>query len=768
MLNVNPRLGDDIGRSHRLTEEARPDDFIDLERLLAAARRQVWVVAGCAAAGLVLGLAYLLTAQPLYTASTHLLIDPLDGKGNSQLQVTGLSDLGLDSSAVDSQVELLKSEKITSAVAEKLNLAVDPEFMAETTSPVDLARGVVRAGLQFVSGGGDEETSAEEAAYEREREIIETLKENVKITRLGLTYVLEIDYTSPFPELSARIANAFADAYLTDQLDAKYEATRRASGWLHERIAELKQQALESDLAIQRFRAEHNLITAGGTLVSEQQLAEVNSQLILVRAERASAEAKWKRIRAILQTGQMEAAVTEALDNPVINELRASYLESSKRESEISDSLGSDHQQAVRLRNEMREYERLIFDELGRIAQSYESDYQVAQTRVESIEADLSQLERDAAATNTTQVTLRELEREAETYRNLYETFLQRYQEAVQQQSFPVTEARVITNAARPVEPSHPRKALVLALMLAAGSSLGAGFGAYREFRERTFRTPEQVHADLDLEFLGTLPAVRPVVDARAAGAAEEKSSARALKRDPVMRHVLNAPLSAFAETLRSAKVAADLTLGDRSPKIIGVVSVLPGEGKSTVAKNFASLLAHLGTKTLLIDGDLRNPGLSRAVAPHAEMGLVEALQEGEALTDFLMIEPDSRLVVLPAVSRRRVSHTNMLLASPQMKALLARAGGMFDYIVVDLPPLGPVVDVRAAARHIDAFVFVTEWGRTARKLVRTTLATESEVREKTLGVILNKVQTDKMHLYGDYGSKNYYYSKYSTYYQNG
>ena len=168
-----------------------------------------------------------------------------------------------------------------------------------------------------------------------------------------------------------------------------------------------------------------------------------------------------------------------------------------------------------------------------------------------------------------------------------------------------------------------------------------------------------------------------------------------------------------------------DLTLGDRKPKIIGIISVLPNEGKTTVSKNLASLLAHLGAATLLIDGDLRNPTLSRTLAKHAKAGVLEAIQGQRRVDDLLLSEAGSGLYILPAVIRKRVHHTSEILSSHGMRMLLAKAGNVFEYIVVDLPPLGPVVDVRAAASMFDAFVIVVEWGLTARSIVRTSLASD-------------------------------------------
>jgi succinoglycan biosynthesis transport protein ExoP len=413
----------------------------------------------------------------------------------------------------------------------------------------------------------------------------------------------------------------------------------------------------------------------------------------------------------------------------------------------------------------MAEYQRLIREELQRIADSYRSDAEVARQKEQSLSVAMSGLVGASAGTNQILVQLRELERESETYRNLYQTFMQRYQEAVQQLSFPVSEARVITAATAPQSASYPKRGPILALSLIVGAMVGAGLGVLREHRDRVFRVASHVRDELGLEFLGMLEEVEAPVAAR---------SARGEPANPKQIHVTNSaqrysidhPLSSFSETLRSAKVALDLALGERWPKVIGVISALPSEGKTTVAKNLASLLAHLGARTVLIDGDLRNPGLTRGVAAHAEAGILEAIRGDASVREHLLSEPDSGLFVLPAVIRKRVQHSSEVLSSPGMRGVVADLGKAFDYVVIDVPPLGPVVDVRAAGSLFDAFLMVVEWGRTPRIMVQNILSSDNALYEKCVGVLFNKVNLKKVNLYEGYGSKDYYYGRYGKYYR--
>ena len=202
------------------------------------------------------------------------------------------------------------------------------------------------------------------------RQIGNMLRGGLGARRLPRTLVLEISYTSPIPGKAAAIANGFADAYLNDQLEAKYDANRRASDWLQNRLAELRQQALTSDLAVQRFKSSQNLTITGGRSLDEQQLGEVNTQLVTARAETAKAEARYQRMKTILDGHQMDAVVSEAIGNNIIEQLRSKFVNAAKREADLSAKLGPDHGSVVTARNDMREYERLMFEELGRISRA--------------------------------------------------------------------------------------------------------------------------------------------------------------------------------------------------------------------------------------------------------------------------------------------------------------------------------------------------------------------------------------------------------------
>lgn len=708
-----------------------------IDRLLWIARRQYKMLLAGLGVGVFLGFAYLVEAVPKYTASTQLLID---AKRNSSLDLTGaspLADLSLDTSAVESQVEILKSKRVAYTVIDDLNLGAD-----------ESSDGFFKRLLGL--SAETRELVSENEKKEKEREdVVRSLERNLTITRIGRSYVLEIAFTSTTPNEAAAIANAFAKAYINGEVEAIYEESRRSSDWLLSSVQELKKKSIESDFAVQRFKSEKGLISTSqngsAVLVSEQQLAQINTQLISARADTVEARVKYELINEIIAKGEVDAAVSESLANPVIVELRNKYLAASKSEADLSARFGRDHEQAIKLREEMKELVRLIFDELRRIAESYKSELDIATERERSLDQALAGQVGVSGNTNEELVTLRELTREADTYRNLYQNMLQLYQESLHKQSLPVSDTRVITTAEPPSAPSSPKPFQTIAISLIFGSLLGGGLALVREVRDRSFRTAAQV-SYLGLRFLGMLPIVTQHQLEKIGGLPPGGDGSSAL-----MRYSFRAPLSRFTETLSATRVALDLTLGEKKPKVIGVVSVLSGEGKSTVSKNLASLVACMGIKTLLIDGDFRNPTMTRELAPNSEAGILDVLSGRRSLNDVLLTEAVTHLSILPGAVERNVTHTKELFASAAMERLLFEAGGDFEYIIVDLPPLGPVVDARIAAAYFDSFVLVIGWGNTPQDVVYSALEQEKEIRAKCVGVILNKVDKKRQALYHYY-----------------
>ena len=780
----------------RELETVSPQETLAL--VVGFIRRQYLVIGLVALLGIVLGVVYLINTPPSYTAKADLIIDSRKVNLLPVQQQAIMGDFPLDDAAVDSQIEVLKSENVALSVIKNLHLMQDPEFNASSGGLMGAIVGFIFNPIGPIVDLISNPTGSREptSEFELTRQAVGALKAGLSVKRVGFSYVIEIGYRAGQPELAARIANAVADAYILDQMEAKYQATQRASSWLQDRIRELREQASVAERAVVEFKTKNNIVSTGGgekggRLISEQQVAELSSQLVIARAQSAEARARLDRIETVLNTNSqnatVDATVADSLRNEIVNNLRSKYLELARREADWTTRYGANHLAVVNVRNQMREIQNSMRNELQRIAETYKSDYQIAKQREEGVQKELSQAISRSQQTDQAQIALHELESNSQTYRALYDNFLQRYMESVQQQSFPITEARVISPASRPLQKSSPQTNRVLAISGLAALILGFGIAKLRELSDRVFRTSGQIESLLQTHCIALVPllqgAVPPAKSRRAVtgsdianlktiagGSLHDPTRAAAAGSRSIRRRkglfwtVVDAPFSRFTEAIRTIKVAMDLNSVVKSNKVVGLTSSLPNEGKSTLAVALAEVISQGSQTVILVDCDLRNPSLSRRLTPDAKAGIFEVLTGKSSLEEVVWKDHATNMFFLPAVVSSRAVHTSDILASDATKSLFDRLRQSYDYIIVDLSPLAPVVDVRVTTHLVDSYIMVIEWGRTKIEVVKHALTAAQGVSENLLGVVLNKVDMNRFGRYTGYDTGYYYNKHYSQY----
>lgn len=700
-----------------------------------------------------LALVYLLITPPKFTATGEIEINT--PRVQVLQQRSALSDLPIDSSIAPTQVEVLKSEKISLDVIRKLHLNEDPEFVSSG-----------KRLIAFFFGQG----ATTEA--EKEEDTLTYFEKHRTINRKGLTYVIQVSFTSLDPEKSARIVNTIMKAYIEDQIAFKHEATHLAGDWLAERLIELAAQASAAERAVAQFKENNNIVDTGvvgpgneqGRLLGELQISEINSQLIFANAATAEAKARLERIMELMSRDIADASVADTLKNEVIIKLRGQYLALAQREAILSQKYGTKHYVPVDLRSQMQLVRASIADEMSKISESYKSDYEIALTREHSLRKSLENAIGQSHVSNQAQVQLRELKSNADATRSLYDNFLLRYTEAVQQKdSIPISEIRLMSPAKTPLESSSPKKLMTLSFAVVIGSLLSFAVAYLREASSRVLRTTSQVEYILNVNCLAMVPRLKITLLTPDYVARKESDSTLALKSQDFLSHVVDAPLSRYAEAIRSIKVAADLRGSLKSYKVIGLTSTLPNEGKSTIASNLAYLIADAGRSVILVDADLRRPFLTQRLAPGSP-GLIEVVH-GQCPIDSAIIElPSSKLRFLAAGITSQLAHTNEILASASIKQLFDTLRDKYDYIIVDLSPVAPIVDVRTTAHLIDTYVYVVEWGRTKVEEIGRGFAVAQGVYDRLLGVVLNKVDLEAQSRYENSYGNFYHHKHYSKY----
>jgi exopolysaccharide transport family protein len=707
--------------------------------------------------------AYLRMVGPTYTAHVQVL---LARPGAQFLQQQSLlAEPAFDVNQIATQIEVLKSRAIAVAVINQLKLSADPELSGSGPSLSSL--------LAWASPPRDQQS---DPTGQPSEEVIDDFLSRLSAERVPLSNVIEISYNSRNPVRAAEIANAIANAYIADQLNAKFEANRSATSWLQERLRDLGDQALAAERAVSAYKSQNNIVSSEGKPIDEQQVSDLNIRLVAARAQTAEALAKLNHYEAMLRTnstdsssvGTLDAAASDALSSPIINGLRGQYLEMARKESEWAARYGRDHLAVINLRTRMQDLRASILEEVKRLAEASRGELEVAKQRQRELEKQLNEAVSQSRSTNSAELTIRDLESRAKSLRSLHETFLQRYMGSEQQVSFPISDTRVISPASPSQVKTKPKPILVLALGIVGGLAFGIGLGFVRDSMDRVFRTSAQIESTLELPCLALVPLLRglkPHKQTKQSQQADEELRRRFISTHSAIHHaVIGMPLSRFTEAIRSIKLAIDLSPNKTPNQVIGITSAMPSEGKTTIAATLAQLIGHSGKKVIIVDFDLRNPSLSAALAPNAATGIIEIINGIRTLEETIWRDPKTNLVFLPAVKRGPLFHSSEILATEGMRRLFDRLRETYDYIIVDLPPLAPLVDVRVTSALIDCAILVVEWGRSKIDVVEHALHTAPNIYECTIGAVLNKTDIKAMNRYDTYRSDYYNDSHYARY----
>jgi polysaccharide biosynthesis transport protein len=710
----------------------------DLRVILMFLRRRATMILLVAVAVFAVVLAVTTQLVPRYEATATVLID-LTSAQVVDIEAV-ISGVGTGASRANAQTAILKSRAIAQRVAERLNLweAVDFNIGASNSSsrfnPLNWF-------------GETEEVGDPEVLLNLKREsVMSVLRANMSVSSNTQTQTIDISYTSQSPQRAAEIANTIANEYALDQLEAKFEATKNAADWLSRRLEGMRVSLDASERAVEIYRSENNLINADGLLLNEQELSELNSQLILIRAEKAEKRAIYSRAQHMLAGGAALDSVSEVIQSPVIAALRQQQAELARKQADFSSRYGARHPQMLNVQAERRDLDAHIQQEIRRIVDSLKNAVAVVETRERSIERSLDERRSFAAENNQSLVNLRALEREAEATRSLYETFLARFKEVNAQESLQTSGVRVISRATAPLTHSFPKTNMILFAALVVGLGLGAALAFVLELLDDSFHTTKQ------LEAMTLVPniAVVPLVEGDGA-------------KGGTVKYMLGSPLSPYAEAFRGMRTSLALSNVDTPPKVVLFTSAIPSEGKTTISTSFALAAARAGQKVIVVDCDLRKPSVHKMfdVVPDGK-GLVEHLADPKGLEMVVQTHTASGTDFIPVVSGS-INPTD-LLASQHMADLIQTLRNKYDLVVIDSAPLLPVADTRSVAGLADTTVLVVRWGRTPRAaaLNASNLLRQSGLR--LAGTVLSAVDMAQQSTYG-YGDTAYAYGNYGDYY---
>jgi succinoglycan biosynthesis transport protein ExoP len=713
---------------------------IDVHRLVSVFRRRLKLFV--AVATLIFAAAALITFQqiPQYTAVARVLIDQRKQQIVADQSVTsGLPD---ESSAVDTETEILRSRSVGESVASQANLFSDPNWTGANGR-----KGVLRTIIGWFSSG---KPPAPDQQIEHQK-VVDRLLQGLNVARANTTFLIDVSYTNPKPSEAAKFANMFAEAYITDQIAAKYQATQRATEWLNTRLASIRKQVNEADGAVQAYKATHGLLSAQGATLTEQEISSLDQQLALARAQQAEQEARLSTARSQLSRGSTGEDVGEALTSPVVQSLRQQRALASQKVADMTGRYGDRHPDLLKAKRELADIDTQIKAEIARIISNLEAQAQVARGHTRSVEGSVSQTRSTLAGNNQAGVKLNELQRNADAATTLYQSFLDRFKQTTAQQGMEQSDARVISPATIPTQPSQPK--ITLDLMLGVVAALIGAMVALivAEIFDSGLTTADDIEHDFSLPALGSIPSLDSVVD-------EEQGAELPEPYD----YIVQKPLSGFAETFRTLRSSLLLCRTGRAVKLVAITSSLSDEGKTTTSFCLARISALSGDKTIVIDCDLRRRGFNAFVPEDHEEGLIEVLSGKRKIEEVILPDPGTGASILPL--GRSPYTPRDLFSSAAMEQLLTELSKTYDLVILDAPPVLAVADARAIVHRADAVVMLVKWRSTPRKAVEASLKILNGADAFVAGIALTRVNQRQQSKFG-YGDPAYYYGSYEKYY---
>jgi len=706
----------------------------------------------------------------VYTATSTMVI------GLPESQVVNIQEVlsrGNSLGDVASEIEVLRSRVLAAKVIERLDLLNHPEFNPSLREPetslfdflkyLNPKTWIPASWKKTLKEAMGKETmrvvpaaaapASEQDAEEQKRNRRMATATNILISKLNVKAVdwgkvINITFSSLDPKTASRVANDFPEAYIVDQLEAKFEATEKANAWLTGQLQELETMVVDSERAVEFYRDEYGLAEGSGNTLLDTQVSELSSQLIIARSELAEVNARLNQLRRLLESGGQGAeTAAEVMSSALVQQLRTQEAQALSRQSELSVELGPKHPRMLQVSAEIIEIRKRIRDEVQRIAIGLEQEAEFARTRVASLGTNLRAARGETSAQNKESIQLRALEREAAANRTLYQTFLNRFKETSSTQGLESSDARIISAAEVPGWPSSPNRKKLLTQYILLGFFGACGLVLALQMLNPGMMTPEQVQQVLKEYVIGLIPI----------------SPNKAAPHD----YVMEKPNSGLVEAINSLKFGLALSDPDHPVQAIQVTSSLPEEGKTTLAIALARVMAASGQKVVLIDGDLRRSSIGKKLnMPEKHKGLSDLVMAGdEPLAEFLLRDEKGKVDVIPAGTAKYANATD-IFSSHRMKEIVGMLKSIYDLIIIDTPPVMAVADARIIGRIVDKTLFVVRWDKTPRKVARAAVEQLHRAEVDIAGVVLQQVDLDRYGRMG-YGDSGYYYhyGRYGKYY---
>jgi len=713
-----------------------------LRDYLMILRRHQWLIVSFLLALVTVVTIATFRMQPVYEATTRIEIDR---ESTNFLPFAGNDPYGLYQDLedyIETQSKILVSETLAMQTIKSLNLDQDPQFGGRPQNPGALEVAAPKNGVQSPPPA------------------LGAFLGGLSVRRVPSSRLLDVTFATTDPKLAAAIVNAHVNNFIEQNFRSRYEATTQASNWLANQLDELKGKVEASEDARIKYERDNQIWTIDEKQdVTTQKLADLNRELTGAQADHINKEAVYQ----LAEAGNYDAI-------PAVRE--SSVLQASlKRQGELSDQYtealnqyGPKFPKVVRIEAQLKEIAQLIESEKKAIGTQIEAEYQGSRQRELLLKQALDQQKNEAASMADKMVQYNILKREAEANKQLYDGLLQKLKEAGITAGLRSSNIRVVDPAMLPTGPSRPNKSRNITLAILVGLIGGMGLALLREYLDNTVKNPD------DVESLSRLPSLA-VVPAFSSSDGKHRGRLQRLlrgsgngyhERVALLSH--SQPQSQISEAFRALRTSLLLSQADRPPQVILVTSALPHEGKTTAAVNIGVTLAQLGDSTLLVDGDLRKPGISRAL--HMADGKYTGLSSylaGVSALDVVTV-PHPLIRNLHAIPTGPIPPNSAdLLSSHRLTEMISELRKRYKFIVVDSPPIMAATDAVILSALVDGVLLVVRSGETPKEAFTRTRDLLNSVNSRVLGVVLNAVDSGSPDYYQSYRYYPYVYSAYRS-----
>ena len=710
-------------------------------------RRQWWLIGLGVLLGCLLAPLGFVLAPPSYQAVATVM---LLGNRSQSVTPTAEADVPWDNAAaLESQLEIMRSDRISSVVLDNLKLRDDPEFkvigegrLARWFGP-DIAELLGRSPIR--------------SPDRIERYQLDILNKMVSVRRISGTFAVEIFGTSNSAVRAAQVANAVAEAYLADQIGTKHDLNHAANAWLTTELAGTRDELEAAKQAVIAFRFANNLDASATGQASDRRLTELSSQLSDVRAKAQENQIRLARVEKLIAdypTAAVKPVLPDQSANPVIQKLRERSYDLNQRLSDWTQRFGLNHEATQRVRKDIADVDAALLDEYQRLAASYRGDIEIAKASEATIAAAAKSASETHRVDEQALIKLRELESAVVTRQASYDSLLTRQAATSEMAQYPVARANIINRALEPNGKTVKKAFQMSGTMFLVGWGLCIGIALMRDLLNGSFLRVADVEGIFGERPVAVVPQVRKASGKlgwqRMGKRGKLLNTARVIPRDSGPAWACDSdPRSAFASAIRSIKLQIERPAGleDKRGASVGVISTELNQGASTIAAAVAISAAASGTKVLLVDADIRHHALSAKLAPSATAGLLEAVDGKLAVEEMLWSDPATGLSFLPAgTPSGQISDD--LLASDGFANLVSQLREQFDLIIFDLPALAPMMHVPVGADVIASYIAVVKWGRSQKSQTKLAFDNARDIRNAIDCVALNCVDTRKFKLY--------------------